>query len=112
MKKKALTCLSIILLCLAISNSKVKADEEIYPINNTYKPGIYILNKNDKNSYNLTYEFVNKGQKSAIIILDENYDITYKNVNCNRRCNGGTITNKNTIIVVGGEIAFYFEKNS
>ena len=46
---------------------KVKADEEIYPINNTYKPGIYILNKNDKNSYNLTYEFVNKGQKSAII---------------------------------------------
>ena len=106
MKKKVLTCLSIILLCLAISNSKVKADEEIYPINNTYKPGIYILNKNDKNSYNLTYEFVNKGQKSAIIILDENYDITYKNVN------GGTITNKNTIIVVGGEIAFYFEKNS
>ncbi len=88
MKKKVLTCLSIILLCLAISNSKVKADEEIYPINNTYKPGIYILNKNDKNSYNLTYEFVNKGQKSAIIILDENYDITYKNVNCNRRCNG------------------------
>ena len=30
MKKKVLTCLSIILLCLAISNSKVKADEEIF----------------------------------------------------------------------------------
>ncbi len=51
-------------------------------------------------------------EDAMVIILDENYDITYKNVNCNRRCNGGTITNKNTIIVVGGEIAFYFEKNS
>ena len=77
MKKKVLTCVSIILLCLAISSSKVKADEEIFPINNTYKPGIYILNKSDKNSYNLTYEFVKKGQKSAIIILDENYDIAF-----------------------------------
>ena len=112
MKKKVLTCVSVILLCLAISNFKVKADEEIYPINNTYKPGIYSLNKNDKNSYNLAYEFVDRGKKSNIIILDDNYDIIYDNNNCDGICNGGTITNKNTIIVVGGEIAFYFEKNS
>lgn len=112
MKKKVLTCLSVILLCLTILNSQVKADEEIYPINNTYKPGIYSLNKNDKNSYELTYEFIGKEKKSSIIILDENYDVLYDNNSCDKICNGGTITNKNTIIVVGGEIAFYFEKNS
>lgn len=112
MKKKILTCVSIILLCLTISSSKIKANEEIYPINNTYKPGIYSLNKNDKNSYKLTYEFADKGKKSSIIILDENYDVLYDNNSCDEICNAGTITNKNTIIVVGGEIAFYFERNS
>lgn len=60
-------------------------------------------------NYNLQYQFLNKDNKSAII-LDENYDVLYKNINCSRLCNAGIITNKNTIIVVGGEISFYFTK--
>lgn len=110
MKKKVLTFLSLILLCFTLLSTKANADEIIETINNTYKPGIYILNKSDMGKYNLQYQFVKNGEKSAIIVLDENYDILYKNINCSRRCNAGTITNKNTIIVVGDEVSFYFNK--
>lgn len=110
MKKRVLTFLSLILLCFTLLSTKANADEILEPINNTYKSGIYILNKSDMGKYNLQYQFVNKDKMSAIIVLDENYDITYKNINCNRRCNGGTITNKNTIIVVGDDVSFYFNR--
>lgn len=54
-----------------------------------------------------------KNVQSTIIVLDENYDIVYKNINCNRRYNAGTITNKSTIIIVGSdEVSFYFTKLS
>lgn len=111
MKNRVFTFVSLMLLFFTILAPKVaKADEIIKPVNKTYNPGIYILDKSDKDSYNLMYEFQGKNEKSAIIILDGNYDIVYKNINCNRRCNAGTITNKSTIIIVGGEVDFYFTK--
>lgn len=110
MRKRVLTFLSLILLCFTLLSTKANADEIIEPINNTYKPGIYMINKSDIGKYNLQYEFLNRDKKSAIIVLDEKYDVLYKNINCARKCNAGTITNKNTIIVVGDEIAFYFSK--
>lgn len=80
-------------------------------INNTYKEGIYKLDESDKGEYNLQYQFLNKNSASAIIVLDENADIVYKNINCNRKCNAGTITNKNTIILItDGEVELDFTK--
>lgn len=111
MKKKILIFASTIILCLTILMPKAYADEIIYPFNNSYKSGIYKLEKNDNGKYNLMYEFSGKNVQSTIIVLDENYDIVYKNINCNRRCNAGTMTNKNTIIIVGSdEVSFYFTK--
>ncbi|MGG7177377.1 hypothetical protein ACQPU1_07300 [Clostridium paraputrificum] len=57
------------------------------------------------------YEFVDKNKKAAIIVLDAEFNITYKNINCNRRCNAGTITNKDTIVIIGDdEAALFFTK--
>ena len=112
MKKRLLIFASIILLCFTMLTTKSNADEILQPVNDVYKPGIYVLDPKDNGEYNLTYEFIKKNEKSAIIVLDENLDISYKNINCNRRCNAGTITNKSTIIIIGGDISLYFSKLS
>jgi predicted transcriptional regulator len=111
MKKKVIILLSSIFLCLIISAVKVNASTPISPISEVYKEGIYQLNKEDTGSYNLQYQFLNKDKDSAIIILDENDDIVYKNINCNRKCNAGVITNKNKIIIISdGEVMLDFTK--
>ncbi|PWL51427.1 MAG: hypothetical protein DBY38_14410 [Clostridium cadaveris] len=111
MKKRIFTFICSLMLFFSIFISTAYATEFIQPSNQIYKAGIYQLNQNDKYTYNLMYQFTEKDKKSAIIVLDDNYDIVYKNVNCHRKCNAGTITNKNTIVVVGdSEVGLYFTK--
>lgn len=87
------------------------ASTPINPINEVYKEGIYQISQYDNGSYDLKFQFLDKNKNSAIIILDQKADIVYKNVNCNRQCNGGTITNKNIIILItDGEVALSFSK--
>ena len=83
----------------------------IYPIDDVYIEGIYMLNSSDNEEYNLQFDFLNSKTNSSIIILDENFDIMYENSNCNKKCDVGIITNKNTIILITkDEIALYFTK--
>ena len=113
MKKKALILLSVLMLFFTFSASKASATDKIAPIDKVYTSGIYQLNTNPNENYNLMYHFLDENKQSAIIVLDGNYDITYKNINCHRKCNAGTITSKNTIIIVGeSEVALYFEKTT
>lgn len=113
MKKKITILLSVIALftMLFITNTYAYSNATIPPTDSVYKEGIYRLDPNDTGSYNLQFKFLNPEKNSAIIILDENADIVYKNINCNRKCNAGTVTNKNTIILISdGETALYFSK--
>ena len=111
MRKKLLCIIMLIMIVLIFSTNEVYANTPINPINNVYREGVYKLNKYDKGKYNLQYQFLNEDSDSAIIVLDENADILYKNVNCNRKCNAGTITNKNTIILItDGEVELDFTK--
>lgn len=100
-----------LMLLFSVFTSKAYANEFIEPSNQIYKAGIYQLNPKDRYKYNLMYQFTDENKKSAIIILDDDYDISYKNVNCHRKCNAGIVTNKNTIVIVGdSEVVFYFTK--
>ena len=111
MRKKVIYIVTLIITTLIFITNNVYANTPITPINNVYKEGIYELYKHDKGEYNLQYQFLNKGSTSAIIVLDENADILYKNINCDRKCNAGTITNKNTIILItDGEVELDFTK--
>lgn len=111
MRKKVMYIIGLIIAIIIFTTSNVYATTPITSINNIYKEGIYKLDKNDIGEYNLQYEFLNKDRESAIIILDKNEDIVYKNINCNRKCNAGTITNKNTIILItDGEVELEFTK--
>ena len=111
MRKKAIYIAALIITALIFTTKNVYANIPIPPVNNAYKEGIYKLDKNDLGKYNLQYKFVNKNRDSAIIVLDENANIVYKNINCNRKCNAGTITNKNTIILItDGEVELDFTK--
>ena len=111
MRKKVIYIATLIITVLIFATNNVYANTPITPINNAYKEGIYKLDKNDKGEYNLQYQFLKKDSNSAIIVLDENADILYKNVNCNRKCNAGTITNQNTIILItDGEVELDFTK--
>lgn len=111
MRKKVIYIVTLIITALIFTTNNVYANTPITPINNTYKEGIYKLEKYDKGEYNLQYQFLNKDIDSAIIVLDENADIVYKNINCNRKCNAGTITNRNTIILItDGEVELDFTK--
>lgn len=111
MRKKIICIASLIIISLTILTAKVYASEPINPINNVYKEGIYKINEANTGAYDLKFQFINSNKDSTIIILDENADIVYKNINCNRRCNAGTITNKNIIIVITeGEVELYFTK--
>lgn len=113
MRKKIFYITSCIILFLIISTSKAYASTPISPIDNVYKEGVYQLDESYKGSYDLKFQFLNSSKNSTIIILDENADITYKNINCNRKCNAGTITSKNTIIVItDGEIELIFTRIS
>lgn len=102
-----------LIIFLSVSNFtyKVYASTPINPINEVYKEGIYQLNKYDNGSYDLKFQFLDKDSKSAIIVLNQNADIVYKNINCNRLCNAGNITNQNIIIIITeGEVALNFSK--
>lgn len=111
MKKQLIYIATLIMMVLIFITDNVYANAPITPINNVYKEGIYNLYENDKGEYNLQYQFLNKDSDSAIIVLDENADIVYKNINCNRKCNAGTITNKNTIILItDGDVELDFTK--
>ncbi|WP_195990248.1 hypothetical protein [Clostridium sp. D53t1_180928_C8] len=111
MRKKVIYIVVLIITAIIFNTKNVYANTPIAPINNIYEEGIYQLNKSDKGEYNLQYQFLNKDGDSAIIVLDENADIVYKNINCNRKCNAGTITNKNTIILItDGEVQLDFTK--
>lgn len=111
MRKKVIYIATLIIIVLIFTTNNVYANAPITPINNAYKEGIYKLDKNDKEEYNLQYQFLKKDSNSAIIVLDENADIVYKNINCNRKCNAGTITSKNTIILItDGEVELDFTK--
>lgn len=111
MRKKVIYIATLIITVLIFTTNNVYANTPITPINNAYKEGIYKLDKNDKEEYNLQYQFLKKDSNSAIIVLDENADIVYKNINCNRKCNAGTITSKNTIILItDGEVELDFTK--
>ena len=111
MRKKLIYITILIIMSLIFITNNVYANTPITPISNTYKEGIYKLEKSDKGEYTLQYQFLNKDIDSAIIVLDQNDDIVYKNINCNRKCNAGTITNKNTIIVItNGEVELDFTK--
>ena len=109
MRKKIIYITSLILISLFISTATVYASTPITPISNVYKEGIYQLNSNNTGSYELQFQFLNSNKDSTIIILDKNADIVYKNINCNRKCNAGTITNKNIIVVItDGEVELNF----
>ena len=111
MRKKVIYIATLIITVLIFATNNVYANTPITPINNAYKEGIYKLDKSDKGEYNLQYQFLNKDSDSAIIVLDQNADIVYKNISCNRKCNAGTITNKNTIILItDGELELNFTK--
>lgn len=111
MRKKLICISSLILISLIILTTTVYAAEPINPINNVYKEGIYKLSEGDKGEYDLKFQFINSNKNSSIIVLNENSDIVYKNINCNRRCNAGVITNKNTIVIItDGEVQLYFTK--
>ncbi|WP_195987572.1 hypothetical protein [Clostridium sp. D53t1_180928_C8] len=110
--RKKLTYIAILTITVLIfATNNVYANTPISPIDTVYKEGIYKLDKSDKGTYNLQYRFLNSDSDSAIIVLDNNAGILYKNINCNRKCNAGTITNKDTIILITeGEVALYFTK--
>lgn len=111
MKKKVLVFISLLIICCTLFTSKAYAYTTISPVNNVYKEGIYRLDDIYKDKYNLMYQFNDKSKQSTIIILDEDFDTKYKNINCQRKCNAGTITNKDTIIIVGeSEVSLYFDK--
>ena len=112
MRKKAIYIAALIIVVIIFTtNNNVYANTPIEPIDKVYKEGIYRLDKSYKGEYNLQYKFLNKDSDSTIIVLDENADIVYKNINCNRKCNAGTITNKNTIILItDGEVELDFTK--
>ena len=111
MRKKIISVAILVMIVLIATTNSVYAKTPISPINDVYKEGIYKLNKNDTGEYQLQFQFLNKGINSAIIVLDENADILYKNINCNRKCNAGTITNKNTIVIISdGEVELSFTK--
>ncbi|MDY3360631.1 MAG: hypothetical protein SOY04_09545 [Clostridium celatum] len=111
MKKRFFILLSSLIIVLNFIIFTAHANAPIQPIDATYKEGIYQLSPSDKNSYALQFQFLNPDKDSAIIVLDQNADIVYKNINCNRKCNTGTITNKNTIVLItDGEVALYFTK--
>lgn len=113
MKKKIIYITSLLIISLIFLTAKVYASEPINPINNVYKEGIYQLNKEDRGSYELQFQFLNSNKDAAIIVLDENADIVYKNINCNRKCNAGIITNKNIIVIITpekGEVELNFTK--
>ena len=111
MKKRFFILLSSLIIVLNFIILTAHADVPIHPIDAVYKEGIYKLSPADKNSYALQFQFLNTDKDSAIIVLDQNADIVYKNINCNRKCNAGTITNKNTIVLItDGEVALYFTK--
>lgn len=111
MRKKLIYITTLIIAALIFTTNKVYANTPINPINSTYKEGIYKIDKGDNGTYNLQYQFINKDSNSTIIVLDQSDDIVYKNINCNRKCNAGTITNKNTIILItDGEVELDFTK--
>ncbi|MBC5628165.1 hypothetical protein H8S20_04575 [Clostridium sp. NSJ-6] len=111
MKKRFFILLSSLIIVLNFIILTAHANVPIQPVDAVYKQGIYQINSSDINSYNLQYQFLNPDKNSAIIVLDQNADIVYKNINCNRKCNAGTITNKNTIVLItDGEVALYFTK--
>ena len=91
MRKKLIYITTLIIAALIFTTNNVYANTPINPINSTYKEGIYKIDKSDNGTYNLQYQ--------------------YKNINCNRKCNAGTITNKNTIILItDGEVELDFTK--
>ena len=111
MKKKVISIAILVIIVLIATTNNVYAKTPINPINNVYNEGIYKLNKNDAGKYQLQFKFLNKDIDSAIIVLDKNADILYKNINCNRKCNAGTITNKDTIVIItDGEVELSFTK--
>ncbi|MBD7914636.1 hypothetical protein H9660_05710 [Clostridium sp. Sa3CUN1] len=111
MRKKLISIAILVIIVLIATTDNVYANTPINPINNVYKEGIYKLNKNDTGEYQLQFQFINKDIDSAIIVLDENADILYKNINCNRKCNAGIITNKDTIVIItDGEVELSFTK--
>ena len=111
MRKKVISIAILVIIVLITTTNNVYANTPINPINNVYKEGIYKLNKNDTGEYQLQFQFLNKDIDSAIIVLDENADILYKNINCNRKCNAGIITNKDTIVIItDGEVELSFTK--
>ncbi|WP_195987573.1 hypothetical protein [Clostridium sp. D53t1_180928_C8] len=113
MRKKLIYIAILIIVIQIFATSSVYANTPITPIDSVYREGIYKLDKSDKGTYNLQYRFLNSNSDSAIIVLDNNADVLYKNINCNRKCNAGTITNNDIIILItDGEVALYFTKVS
>lgn len=111
MIKKVITILTILIICLTAITNNVYANTPIEPINNIYKEGIYNLKKDDTEQYQVQFQFLTKNTDSAIIVLDKNADIIYKNINCNKKCNAGIITNKDTIVIItAGEVELSFTK--
>lgn len=113
MKRKFMVLLILIIFSTTILASTVSASamSTIYPNNEIYKEGIYKLDKNDKDSYNLQYTFPPPNVSCTIIVLDSNNDTTYKNSKCQGKCDAGIITNQNTIIIITqGEVALFFNK--
>ena len=111
MKKRFFILLASLVIILNFTILTTHANVPIQPSDAVYKEGIYQLSPSDAGSYELKFQFLNNARDSAIIVLDKKADIVYKNINCNRKCNAGTITNKNTIVIItDDEVAFYFEK--
>ena len=111
MKKRFFILLSSLIIVLNFIILTAHANVPIQPVDSVYKEGIYKLSPADKNSYSLQYQFLNPDKDSAIIVLDQNADIVYKNINCNRKCNAGTVTSEDTIVLItDGEVALYFTK--
>lgn len=111
MTKKIIYIVALIVLAMSFTANKAYASIPISTNNNVYKEGIYNIDQSDKGEYQLQYQFLNKDKDSAIIVLDNKADIVYKNINCNRKCNAGIITNNNTIILItDGEVQLDFTK--
>lgn len=113
MKAKIIYLLSLTFLFCMLMTSKTYANVPtlIYPVDNVFTEGIYVLNSPNSKEYNLQFDFLNSKSNTSIIILDEKFDIMYQNSNCNGRCNAGIVTNKNTIILITkDEIALSFIK--
>lgn len=106
MKRKILVFISTIILSFTILTSKVYAAEPISTITNTYKEGIYQLNKNEKDKYTLSVKFTENYQNVTVLILNKEKDLLYKSKYCHDIHTVSDIVKEDTIVIIGEGVVY------